>query len=215
MVRANSRWFILFVLMNLISMFFFPKTGHTNTNWLSYFRRDSMLNTYKRAYAVLDDSLWVGTFGDGIKIKDGSKTINLTSGNTRSSQRRDDGLISDYITSILIDQANNRVWIGTNAGLASCNLEGKEWERYTTANGLPNNVIRDLALDSHGILWAATSMGLGAFDGENWKIYNESNGLPQNSVRSLNVQGDSLWIGTIGGAVSRYRSGEWKTVMTF
>ncbi len=213
--KTNSRWFFLFVLLSLISMFFFPRRAFADSSWLKYFRKDSLLNTYNRAYAVLDDTLWVGTYGDGLMIHDGSKTINYTNRNTRTSPALNDGLISDYITSIAIDEKNGRVWLGTNEGLSSCDLEGKEWQRFQAKDGLPNDVVRDLAIDRNGHLWVGTPSGIAQYDGENWITHNEKNGLPQVSVHSLKVKGDSIWVGSVGGTVCRYKDGEWKTILTF
>ncbi|GAB4280676.1 MAG: hypothetical protein Kow0029_25390 [Candidatus Rifleibacteriota bacterium] len=215
MENTNSRWIFIFVLISLISMFFFPQKSYADSNWMKYFRKDSLLNTYKRSYAVLDDTLWIGTYGDGLEIHDGKKVTNFTNKNTRTAPQLNDGLVSDYITCLTIDEKNGRVWLGTNEGLSSCNLEGKEWQRFQVKDGLPNNVIRDLVIDKQGNLWVGTPSGVAVYDGENWKVYDEKNGLPQGSVHSLKVKGDSVWVGTVGGAVSRFKDGEWKTILTF
>ncbi len=215
MERTSSRWFFIFLVMSLISIILFPPRAHADSNWLKYFRKDSLLNTYKTSYAVLDDSIWTGTFGDGLNVYDGKNTLNYTNRNTRTSPQTDDGLISDYITCISIDEKKGRVWLGTNAGLSSCDLEGKEWSRFTTKEGLPNDVIRDLALDSYGNLWVGTPSGLACFDGEDWKVFDERNGLEQASVHSIKIKGDTIWVGSVGGVVSRYKDGEWQTIITF
>lgn len=215
MEQTNSRWLFIFVLMSLISILFFPQRTYADSNWLKYFRKDSLLNTYKTCYAVLDDVLWTGTAGDGLMVRDGSKIINFTNKNTRTSPQQDDGLVSDYITCISIDEKAGKVWLGTNAGLSSCNLEGKEWQRFTATDGLPNEVIRDLAVDNAGNLWVGTPSGLAVYNGESWKIIDERNGLSQSSIRSIKIKGDSVWVGTVGGTVSRFKDGEWKSFITF
>ncbi len=215
MEQTNSRWLFIFLVMSLISIFLFPQRAHADSNWLKYFRKDSLLNTYKTSYAVLDDTLWTGTFGDGLTVHDGQKTVTFTNRNTRTSPSNDDGLVSDYITCISIDEKRGRIWLGTNAGLASCDLEGKERERYTEKQGLPNDVIRDLAIDSYGYLWVGTPSGIARYDGEKWQIFNESNGLVQASVHSIKVKGDNVWVGSVGGTVSRFKDGEWKTFINF
>jgi len=215
MEQTNSRWLFIFILMSLFSILLFPEKAHADSNWLKYFRKDSLLNTYKRSYAVLDDTLWIGTYGDGVTVNDGKKKLAYTNRNTRTSPQIDDGLISDYITCISIDEKSGRIWLGTNAGLSSCDLEGREWVRYTEKNGLPNLVIRDLAIDAAGNLWVGTPSGLAVYDGETWKAITEIKGIEQNSVHSIKVKGDSVWIGTVGGTVSRYKDGKWQTFETF
>jgi ligand-binding sensor domain-containing protein len=196
-------------------MFFFPKKGYAETNWLKYFRKDALLNKYMRTYAVHGDNLWVGTYGDGLVIYDGKKTKNFNNKTTRTSPSRDDGLVSDYITCITIDEKAGRVWLGTNAGVSSCDLDCKNWKRFSSKNGLPNDVIRDLAIGPKGNLWVGTPSGVTKFDGENWKTYDETNGLKQNSVHSIKVKSDSIWVGTVGGTVSRFKNDTWKTFITY
>ncbi len=215
MEQTNSRWFFIFLLMSLMSIFLFPPRAHADSNWLKYFRKDSMLNRYKTSYAVLDDILYVGTSGDGLMIYEGDKVRALTNHNTRSSPQRADGLISDYITCVSIDEKQGRIWLGTNEGVSSCNFEGKEWVSFSEKTGLPNSVIRDLGIDSAGHVWVGTPSGIAKYDGENWQIINEKNGLPQSSIRSIKIKGDSVWVGTVGGTVSRYRDGQWKTFINF
>jgi ligand-binding sensor domain-containing protein len=51
------------------------------------------------------------------------------------------------------------LWIGTDKGLVR--FDGKaSWITYTTAQGLPSNVIRDVLVTPEGKLWAATDRGL-------------------------------------------------------
>lgn len=206
----NSRWVFLFLIMKMISILFFPATSYANSAWLKYFRKDTLLNTYMRAYAVQEDKLWVGTYGDGVVVYNGDTTTNFNVKNTRSTPQTNDGLISDYITSIAIDHKKARVWLGTNEGLASCDFAGGEWERYTSRDGLPNDVIRDLAIDKKGCLWVGTPSGVARFNGDSWIIFDEKTGLHQDSVHSITVTGDSVWVGSVGGSVSRYRNGQWK-----
>jgi ligand-binding sensor domain-containing protein len=182
---------------------------------LRYFKKDSLLNTYKTCYAVQEDNLWTGTYGDGVLIKNGKNVTNLTNKNTRSTPQRDDGLVSDYITCITFDEARKNVWIGTNSGLCRCDYDYKEWTRFLEGKELPNNVIRALAVDNSGNVWVGTPSGISIFDGENWKTVNETNGLLQGSIHSIKVKGNTVWVGTVGGSISRYKDGQWETIVGF
>ena len=46
---------------------------------------------------------------------------------------------------------------------------------YTSRNGLPQNSIKSMILDSTGFLWMATESGLVRFDGINFRVYNTLN----------------------------------------
>lgn len=215
MQTKQSRWLFIFTVLSILSLSFSSNTVQADSNWLRYFKKDSLLNTYKTCYAVLDDALWTGTYGDGVIVKDGKSVKKFTNKNTRRSSTVDDGLISDYVTCITFDEIRHKVWIGTNMGLSCCDYEGEEWTRYVEGKELPNNVIRALAMDNSGNLWVGTPSGISVFDGENWKIINEKNGLLQSSIHSIKVKGNVVWVGTVGGSVSRYKDGQWQTVVGF
>ncbi|OQA05470.1 MAG: Two component regulator propeller [bacterium ADurb.Bin374] len=212
-MAGNKRCMLIFVVLGLLGLFFFPDTGYAATNWMKYFRKDTLLNTYMRAYAVQGDRLWVGTWGDGIVVYDGAGTKNYNSKSTRSTPELNDGLLSDCVTTLTVDERAGRVWIGTNEGLASCNLECGDWKRYTSKDGLPNDVIRDVAVDAKGVVWVGTPSGVASFDGESWKKHDSTSGLHEDSIHSMTVTGDTVWVATVGGSVCRFRDGEWKVFM--
>lgn len=215
MKQKETRWLYIFTVISLLSLSFYSPKAHANSNWLKYFKKDSLLNTYKTCYAVLGDALWTGTYGDGVVIKDGKSVKTITNKNTRSTPALNDGLVSDYITCITFDEVRQRVWIGTNEGLCSCDYEGKEWTRHQEGKDLPNNIIRALAMDNAGNLWVGTPSGIALYNGESWKLFNETNGLLQGSIHSIKVKDNVVWVGTVGGSVSRYKDGQWQTVVGF
>lgn len=211
MRKNQTRWLYFLGLISLVSVSLYSPEAHADSDWLKFVKKDSLLNTYKTCYAVQEDLLWQGTYGDGVIVKDGKTERVISNKNTRSTPPIDDGLVSDYITSITIDENHGRVWIGTNEGLSSCNMEGQEWSRYSEKNVLPNNVIRCLTMDNSGNLWVGTPSGVVMYDGETWKKFDESNGLAQNSVHSIKAKGNSVWVGTVGGTINRYKDGQWMT----
>ncbi|MBI3037770.1 hypothetical protein HYY75_01780 [bacterium] len=215
MAMVSSRWVLLFFLLSLISLFFFPSTSYALEGWMKYFRKDILLNTYSRAYAVDHEKLWVGTNGDGIVVYTGKDTRNFNSKNTNSLPNLKDGLVSDNITCLLVDQPGERVWVGTNEGLSSCNLDAKDWRRFSSKDGLPNDIIRDIAIDEKGIIWVATPSGVASFDGSVWKTYSSQNGLFEDNVQSLKTLGGSVWIATVGGSICRFDGTSWKTFMHY
>lgn len=215
MLKNQTRWLCILGFISLVSVSLFTPKVQANSDWLKYHKKDSLLNTYKTCYAVQEDTLWQGTYGDGVIVKNGKSQKVICNKNTRTTPPVDDGLVSDYITSITIDEKQGKVWIGTNEGLCSCDMEGKNWSRYSEKNVLPNNVIRCLTMDDSGNLWVGTPSGVVMFDGETWRKFNESNGLVQSSIHSIKTKGNSVWVGTVGGTVSRFKDGQWTTFANF
>lgn len=100
------------------------------------------------------------------------------------------------------------LYFGTDDGLLVYDLSNLKFiKRYTVKNGLPNNMVRDLAIQGNKI-WVATSNGL-AFVESNIlkKVYTEEL-LPSNSINSIGLDNYGvLWVGTQKG-LSLYENGE-------
>lgn len=83
------------------------------------------------------------------------------------------------------------------------------FNRYSTSDGLSNNLIYDILQDNSGFMWIATDDGLNRYDGYEFKIFrndpNDKNSLSDNSVWSLAVDNSGkIWIGTKTGWINRY-----------
>ncbi len=98
----------------------------------------------------------------------------------------------------------SRLWVGTTEGLYRLDTADGSLAPYTTANGLPDNRIKALAVDRQGRLWAGSEVGLGLFDGAAWTIYTTQNSiLPNDYVNDLLVDaGGRVWIATRNGVVT-------------
>jgi ligand-binding sensor domain-containing protein len=114
------------------------------------------------------------------------------------------------VTSLAWDNTNN-LWIGTWGGLSK--FDGTDWFVYNKLNsGLPEDIVRILAIDDQDTKWIGTSSsGLVKFDGSDWIIYNSSNsGLPVNVVSSMAIDSFGCkWIGTGGGGLVKFDGINW------
>lgn len=85
---------------------------------------------------------------------------------------------------------------------------------WTTENGLPQNVIRDMCQTPDGYLWLATLDGIVRFDGVRFVIFNRSNtpGIGGNRFTSLYCTANGeFWAGTETNGVTRYSQGKFTT----
>jgi ligand-binding sensor domain-containing protein/signal transduction histidine kinase len=88
-------------------------------------------------------------------------------------------------------------------------LTFQTWQRE---QGLPQNSVRALAQTRDGYLWIGNDDGLARFDGVRFVSFGISEGLSSGPVSGL--FGDSrgaLWIGTVGGGLTRRRDGQFTT----
>lgn len=147
---------------------------------------------------VLEDSngnLWVGTNCGGVNIIAPNGKI------TTLPQ-----LLSECIWSLAEDR-NGSIWIGTY-GNGLYRYSRGQLIRYTTQNGLSNNVVVALKCTRDGILWIGTDGGgLCKYENGTFTHYSRENGLVNDNVRFIYEDSDgTLWIATLGG-ISKYTNG--------
>ncbi|MBK9091120.1 MAG: hypothetical protein IPL90_19620 [Holophagales bacterium] len=79
---------------------------------------------------------------------------------------------------------------------------------FTDREGLPQNTGQALALDPRGYVWVGTQDGLGVWNGRVFRNVRLPREAKSQSVRALLAASDgSLWIGTEGSGLLRYRDG--------
>ncbi len=86
------------------------------------------------------------------------------------------------------------------------------WENFTTANGLPDNHVFCVLVDSNRI-WVGTDNGLGLYENSTWKVFRpdpdaKEHSLAHQAVLSLALDKNTgdVWAGTMGG-LSRISAG--------
>jgi len=94
-------------------------------------------------------------------------------------------------------------------------VEG-HWTTYTAADGLADNLVRDIIEDSKGNLWFATAAGgVSRYDGQRFQNFTTADGLPSNMVVSAfeDSQGN-LWFGTYDAGVAKYDGKRFQQVIS-
>lgn len=144
-----------------------------------------------RAYAfdeTPDGALWFGTHKGISRLRDGRWT-HWSSAN---------GLHHDHVFCLAADQQGG-IWFGhmSIAGLGY--IDARDSLRYfTTDDGLPDNRIYDIRVDSGGVVWITSLSGLCSYDHGRWSIYDERSGLISNALWPVLPLKHSVYVGTIG-----------------
>ena len=110
-----------------------------------------------------------------------------------------------WVDSILERAGDDNLWFGTTDGSIS-RYDGKEWEIFTTTDGLPESRALSMTEDRSGQLWIGThGGGIVRFDDTLFQTLQKADRLAHNAVQQI-VQDHSgdIWIATEGG-VTRYR----------
>ncbi len=152
------------------------------------------------------DNLWIGAFGSGVDILNKKR-------DKFHHFRHDPNDINSISTNnvLCIYEANNGiVWIGTfGGGVNSINRSTGEIKRYSTKEGLSNDVVYGVLEDEKGKLWMSTNKGLSVFNPETnlFRNYSVKDGLQSDEFNSgayLKSADGKMYFGGINGLNSFY-----------
>ena len=78
-------------------------------------------------------------------------------------------------------------------------------KNYTTLEGLSNNAVKSLFLDSRGLLWIGTENGVSLLQSGKITNFYESDGLAFNSCWAITEDNQgNIWFGSYGGGISKF-----------
>ncbi len=107
-------------------------------------------------------------------------------------------------------QPDRYLWVGTRGGgLNRLDKTTGECRHFTTADGLPNNVVYAIIPDSSGNLWLSTNCGLAKFDpaSDHFQNFYAADGLQDNEFNTISYarSGDGrLFFGGVNGLTAFY-----------
>ena len=107
--------------------------------------------------AILQDkkgNLWVGSTG-GIVVFEKGKTTQVF-----YQHSKDKSHLSNSVIICFLEDSKGRIWAGTREGLNLFDEKTKQFQIFTTSDGLPDNMILNILEDSHQTLWISTPNGL-------------------------------------------------------
>jgi PAS domain S-box-containing protein len=93
---------------------------------------------------------------------------------------------------------DNRVWFSDRTSGLGCIETTGVVQYYTQDDGLPNNNVWDIGIDSRNRIWVSTEGGLGCLEYGKWKVFDVRSGLLTNDLWPIYLEGDSVYVGTKG-----------------
>jgi ligand-binding sensor domain-containing protein len=110
-----------------------------------------------------------------------------------------------YVRSLAIDAKTGGLWVGTSTGVLEIDLTSRDLRNtFTRADGLANEYVFAIFIDSQGYKWFGTNAGgVSRYQDGDWAVYFPMHGLADYWVYSFAEQQDGpLWIGTWAGVNS-------------
>ncbi|MFM9947137.1 MAG: two-component regulator propeller domain-containing protein [Saprospiraceae bacterium] len=142
--------------------------------------------------------LWIATYGEGIYYHDNNRLYNIDT---------EDGLASNDIY-VLSPDKQGRMWVGTDNGISICTLNQgkKQVEQLSKADGLPDEIVREIVHDAAGNCWIG--MNDNGFCYYNTQKQTFSYPAPNRDIGVINgmtlFENRDLWIATEGNGLWRY-----------
>ncbi len=158
-------------------------------------------------------SLWIGSYGGGV--------ARLHGGQWQRFNRGTGALGSDYVHALMlqdIGQPQPQVWAGLRQGAAR--LRGGQWQALDYLTRLTSTRTRAIALGSdvqgRPQVWLGTDAGAARLRlVGNWRTVSEIGSAGNGVWALLNETGsdghETLWLGSDGEGLARYRDGAWRT----
>ncbi len=150
-----------------------------------------------RLHEARDGALWFGTQFDGAYRFDGKALSRLG---------RENGLPSDYITSIA-ETSDGALWFASPEGLSR--FDGRTVLNYTDRDGLISTFVTDIQVDPDDVIWCATRKGLSRFDATGFLRFTKEDGLRNRDGETAGVMAiepeanGNLLLGTEWGGLLR------------
>ena len=160
---------------------------------------------------AIDGSIWIGTRDDGLRLErpaPSTGSLPASSAPQITRPQLSSPLTSQVVLALAAGRQND-VWVGTLDGLA--HITRNHVDQFSSADGLPDDVIRSLLVDDDRSLWIGTRRGLVHWAGTPGAPFERINHLPSDLIGAMlrgqrSLFGSSsqhpLWVATLNGLSS-------------
>lgn len=190
----------------LLLLFFATKNITSQNGWATYTASVPSGTSASQETAIFIDNTnnkWVGFNGGGSTSAIIAKYDNSSSAWTFWNRTTMLLPIGAYSVKDFSQDNSGNLWIATTNGLIK--YDGITFTRFTTTNGLPNNIINCLDF-SNNMLYIGTADGLSRYDGLIFTNYNITNTLfPLLSVLDVKAENaNTIWANSVNTLVKFY-----------
>lgn len=175
-----------------------------NPLFTTFLPQNSNAKSFKVLFEDASGGVWAGS-GEGLfRLKETDGNIELENVSLGKP------LVEILPITAIIQDRRGILWIGTSGRGLFRLLPTGQTEHYTTADGLPNNLVESLLEDAKGQIWAGMREATGGLvllsnepsPGHNIveRVYTTKDGLPANWIPALFQSSEGrFWVATVKG----------------
>ncbi|MCH7880278.1 MAG: regulator [Proteobacteria bacterium] len=164
-------------------------------DWKTFFPMHGLADYWIYAFANdPDGGLWIGTWA-------GANYLNRKTGEFKTYVKE---LINEWVYGIAVD-SHGAIWFGTEGGVTR--FERDSWTSWSHEDGIGGDNPDALPFSRNTGLGTRSRHDLGIM-AEGKPTYN-----PNYVFCILSDQEDTIWAGTWGGGVARFKDGQWTNLM--
>ncbi len=145
----------------------------------AYEKQFGFNNYTRKVYEDKKGNIWIGTIEELLRYDEVRKEMVRFETTTKYDSVQVGGLCN-----AILEDSKGRLWVGTQKGLHRIE-DGKFRKRYTSDDGLPDNVVQGIEEDKAGNLWLSTQTSISRFtpDDGTFKNFDATDGLSDNNFR--------------------------------
>ncbi|MEY2963142.1 MAG: hypothetical protein RL754_403 [Bacteroidota bacterium] len=180
---------------------------YEDSSWSRFSKEDEYLGISTNQFYTIErigDSHWIGSFNDGVAV------FPVVGESIEKLRKPDEFSYTSIQSALTLASVEDELWVGFDGdGLLRYTVDGEGrnwWPEIIKGPGIPR-VITSMARDQDGSMWIGSfNEGISHVRSDGTLIRNYlafttySSGLGNNNIWSLERgEGDSLWVGTLGG----------------
>jgi ligand-binding sensor domain-containing protein len=155
------------------------------TNWQAFTTTEGLVaNDVRTLFVDSRGDLWVGT-GSGASRRSGTSWTNFLAGGFPTEVQR------------ISEDRGGHVWLQTSAGLFSVDTPGTPARAWTSADGLPDDIVTAMLSTSDGGMWFGTARGVARLLQGTWTTWKNVGAPGDSSVVVLSAdRSGGVWAGS-------------------
>jgi ligand-binding sensor domain-containing protein/signal transduction histidine kinase len=153
-----------------------------------------------------DDSVWIGTGGNGVYRLD-------SDGHTTQYSTYSPLKIAGNFPRGIVEGANGDIWVATGLGLDKIRRTGVE--EFNSLNGLPNRNVRALLRDRNGCMWVGTDGGPAVYCQGHFVENRATQTLGGEEISAIAEDSNgTTWLGTRNHGLYAFRGSDLRHITT-